>query len=152
VRKRMVVTVVLALLVAVSSAYAQTTDFLKLVQTGTPQDVQAAISNGADVNARDLLDMSPLMDAAWENSNPEVIIVLVKAGADINAHGGISDWSVLSWAAIYNSNPEMITTLLRAGADAKAKNKLGKTALYWAQKNEGLKDTDAFRQLEEASK
>jgi len=40
---------------------------------------------------------------------------------------------------------------LKAGADAKAKDKLGKTAFDYAQANEKLKGTDAYRQLQEAS-
>ena len=46
----------------------------------------------------------------------------------------------------------MITVLLRAGADAKAKDNKGKTALDYALGNVSLKDTAAYRQLEEASK
>jgi ankyrin repeat protein len=45
----------------------------------------------------------------------------------------------------------VITTLLRAGADAKAKDNYGKTAFDYAQNNEKLKGTDAYRQLQEAS-
>ena len=52
-KKRIVVAVVLAVLLAASAAYAQTKDFFELVKTGTPQDVQKAISNGADVNTRE---------------------------------------------------------------------------------------------------
>jgi hypothetical protein len=48
--KKRIVVVVLAVLIA-ASAYGQTTGLFELVKTGTPQDVQAAISKGADVNA-----------------------------------------------------------------------------------------------------
>lgn len=60
------------------------TSFFDLVRTGTSQSVQAAISNGADVNARNSYDRTPLIYAAGENG-PEVITVLLKAGADLNA-------------------------------------------------------------------
>ena len=92
------------------------TDFFQLVKTGTAQSVQAAISKGADVNAQHKGGQSPLMVAAK-----------------------------------YNQNPEVIITLLKAGADVKAKNRHGKTAFDYAQKNASLKDTDAYRQLQEAS-
>jgi hypothetical protein len=50
VKKRIVVVAVLTVLVA-ASVYAQSwyngTDFLELVKTGTPQDIQAAINQGA---------------------------------------------------------------------------------------------------------
>src|SRR5208283_153189 len=70
VRKRIVVAVVLAVLIA-ASAYAQTTDFFALVKSGTPQDVQAAISKGADIKARDKANWTPLMVAAEYNKNPQ---------------------------------------------------------------------------------
>ena len=126
-------------------------DFFELVGTGTPQSVQAAINQGADVNARDMYGRTPLMLATEYNQNPEVIITLLDAGADVNARDNYVE-TPLMWAARFNQNPEVITTLLMAGADAKAENKAGKTAFDNAQANEKLKGTDAYRKLEEASK
>jgi len=76
--KRIVVVVVA--LFALASAYAQATD-LGVVISGTPQDVQAAIDKGADVNARSGSE-TPLILAARHNPNPEVITTLLRAGAD----------------------------------------------------------------------
>ena len=56
------------------------------------------------------------------------------------------------YAAASTPNPEVITTLLEAGADAKANSNAGKTAIKNARDNESLKDTDALKKLEEASK
>ena len=50
-----------------------------------------------------------------------------------------------------DSNLRVITTLLKAGADGKALSNEGKTAFDYAQDNESLKGTDAYRQLLEAS-
>jgi len=127
-------------------------DFFKLVGTGTPESVKAAINQGADVNGQDpLYGRTPLMWAAWGNLNPEVISVLLKAGADVNMKDA-NGCTPLLWAAWGNSNPEVITVLLKAGADAKTKNNMGKTALDNAQANEKLRDTDILKQLEEAFK
>lgn len=127
-------------------------DFFKLVGTKTPDDVQAAINQGAEVNGQDpLYGRTPLMWAAWCNPNPEVIAVLLKAGADVNMKDA-NGCTPLLWAAWGNQNPEVITTLLEAGADARAKNNQGKTAFDNAQANEKLRDTDASKKLQEASK
>ena len=79
---------------------------------------------GANVNARDRQDMTPLMWAA-NSSTPEVISILLKAGADVNA----ATWehskarikppqkSVLTMAVVNNPNPEVISLLLDAGAN-----------------------------------
>jgi ankyrin repeat protein len=132
-----VVAVVLAVLVALAltgclSTNTQTKDFFELVTAGTPQDVQAAISKGADVNARDKDDMTPLMCAAETNKNPEVITILLKAGADIKAQDLHYSQTPLMWAAWDNPNPEVITTLLKAGADIEARDKDGSTPLMIA--------------------
>jgi hypothetical protein len=50
-----------------------------------------------------------------------------------------------------NPNPVVIITLLKAGAKAKVKDAMGVTAFEYAQSNEKLKGTDAYRQLEKAS-
>jgi len=153
--KRFVLAVLAVLLAA--SAYSQTTDELikndyKLVQNGTPQDVQAAISNGADIEARGNEGLTPLIWAAGSNKNPEVIATLLKAGADIEARDSYYGRTALMFAVIFNDIPEVITTLLAAGADAKVKDSTGKTAFDYAQDNWKLKGTDALKQLEEASK
>jgi uncharacterized protein len=132
VKKRMVVAVVLAVLMA-ASAYAQTTNFLELVKTGTPHDVRAAVEKGADLNARDIAyGSTPLIDAAAYNSNPEVVTILLRAGADMEARDSAYGCTALMWAAIFNRNPDVVTTLLKAGADINARSTSeGMTALLW---------------------
>jgi ankyrin repeat protein len=85
-----------------------------------------------------------------KTGTPQSVQAAISKGADVNAQnkGGLSP---LMFAARYNQSPEVIMTLLKAGADAKAKNRHGKTAFDYAQKNASLKDTDAYRQLQEAS-
>jgi ankyrin repeat protein len=128
------------------------TDFFELVKTGTPQNVQAAIDKGEAPNAREKDGTTPLMYAAGYNQNPQVITTLLEARADINARDRYNNMTPLMYAAWFNQNPEVITVLLKAGADAKAKSSAGKTAFDFAQYNLKLMGTDAYRQLQEASK
>ena len=136
-RKRMVIAVAVAVsvLFALPSTYAQTTDLFGVVISGTPQSVQAAIDQGADVNARDAIGGTPLMWAAMYNQNPEVITTLLKAGADIMARDKGSEPPLMS-AAGSNMNPEVITTLLRAGVDVNARDKNGMTALMCGRRRQ----------------
>ncbi len=55
------------------------------------------------------------------------------------------------FAAQSNTNPEIITTLLAYGADPLMIDSAGKTAFDYIQMNEPLKDTEAYRRLEEAN-
>ena len=132
-KKRIVLVVAIAALMA-TSVYAQTTDFFELVRTGTPQDVQAAIEKGADVNAY-ASGMTPLIIAARLNKDPEVITSLLKAGATLEAKDLQYGATALIWASHDNSNVEMIATLLKAGADVKARAFHDRTALMWAAAN-----------------
>ena len=56
--------------------------------------------------------------------SPEVVTLLIKAGADVNAKDkyGVTP---LHRAAAYNENPEVITILIKAGADVNAKDSDG---------------------------
>lgn len=146
--------------------------------------INTAINNGADVNARDTGDYTPLLYAVCYNPWPKIITVLLDAGADVNAQdnegitslmlaatirtpdlirtllkaganvnaGSANGTTPLMFAAKFNHDPEVVSMLLKAGVDAKVKNKEGKTALDYAQGNDSLKDTDALKILEEASK
>jgi len=62
--------------------------FLELVQTATAQQVQKAIDEGADPDARNEQGRTPLMYAVAVNHDPEMIIALLKAGADATAKDG----------------------------------------------------------------
>jgi hypothetical protein len=48
--------------------------------------------------------------------------------------------------------PKVVMMLLELGADPKAKDDSGKMAIDYARENENLKETDAFRKLEKASR
>ena len=56
------------------------------------------------------------------------------------------------WAAEHNSNLEVITTLLELGTDPKAKDKDGKRAIDYARENPKIKNTEALKKLEAASR
>jgi ankyrin repeat protein len=129
---------------------AENSDIFKIVSTGTPIQVKAAIKSGADPNARDSRGGTPLMYAASDNANPAVITALVQAGADPNARRK-DGMTALMYAAEENTNPVVVATLLDAGADARAKDDAGSTALDYAASNSSLTGTDAYRQLQAAS-
>ena len=130
-KKRVAVVALAVLLTAWSNA--QTPNLIAAVQSGTPLDVQAAIDEGADVNAVDG-GLTPLEWAAYFNKNPEVITTLLKAGANIEARdvrSGIGG-TALGWAAYANKSPEVIAALLKAGADVEARTEDDRNALSWA--------------------
>ena len=51
---------------------------------------------------------TPLHLAAEFNENPEVVTLLIKAGADVNAKDG-NGFTPLYYAASFNENPEVVT-------------------------------------------
>ena len=81
---------------------------------------------GEDVTTRGLRGITPLHEAARLNPNPEVLALLLEAGADPDALAWRSENHHYHWsgnvtppydAARYNSNPEIVVTLVSAGAD-----------------------------------
>ena len=132
--KKRVLGVVLAVLVA-APTYAQTTDFFALiVKTGSADGVQAAIDQGADVNARNEDGFTPLILAVVLNPDPDVIATLLKAGAKANARDTKFEMTPLMWAAKGNQSLKVISTLLNNGADVNARDTDGLTALMDAAK------------------
>jgi ankyrin repeat protein len=89
-----------------------------------------------------------LMREAEKNSDPSVIIDLVKAGEDVNARDN-SGKTALMWAARRNPNPEVIITLLELGSDPKVYSDNGMMPIDYAKINKELENTEALRKLEE---
>lgn len=111
--------------------------------------MRTVINSGLDVNTQDTLcnmehcGMTALMWAARMNKYPEIISVLIDAGADIEGREIFSRRTPLMLAASYNTNPEVIRTLIASGADVNAEARLNKydnpaiymTAAMWAARS-----------------
>ena len=105
--------------------------FFNLVMSGTQQEVQTAIKRGANVNARDTAEMTPLMYAVVSNQNLQVVTTLLEAGAGVKDHDK-DGFTALMLAARSNQNLQVIKTLLEAGAEVNAQDREGDTALTLA--------------------
>ena len=116
------------------------------MEEATPEDIRKLLAEGADVNARNKDDSSPLHWAVF-NENPEIIATLIEAGANVNAR--IKDgYSPLHFAAVLNKNPAVIKALAQAGADVNARTKDGWSPLHFAAENN--KNSQVIRALVQA--
>jgi len=90
-------------------------------RSATLELVAVCLAAGAEVNARDRRDITPLHYAAEYNANPAVITALLEAGAEVDARDG-GGWAPLDYAARGSNNPAVITALLEAGAEVNARD------------------------------
>ena len=117
-------------------------DFVSMCADSSPEEISAKISEGVDVNEKNSGGMTALMNAAMHNDNPEVIRVLIDAGASVNSlNMNSSGNTALIFAAMYN-NPEVVSALIDSGADINITNHYGKRAYDYALNNEKLKDSE----------
>ena len=131
IKKVSLLLVVMALLLAALPAFGAMSDveFVKLCEKGTAQEIRTELFKKANPNAEDDDGVTALMRAAKYNT-PDVVSILLKAGADVNAKHD-EGTTALMWAAAYNT-PEVISVLLKARADLNAKHDDGYTALMFA--------------------
>jgi beta-lactamase regulating signal transducer with metallopeptidase domain len=100
---------------------APTTSLFEVVRAGTPRQVQEAIDRCADVNEYSpQWHTVPLRLAAAYNENPDVLTVLINAGADTRANtAGVTALMAAAWS---NTNPRVIQRLLDSGVDVDSQN------------------------------
>ena len=106
-------------------------DFLKACGLCNVSQVEEAIINGANVNAKDKSGFTALIWAAKEG-HIKIVELLLKHNADVNIKDKYGR-TALFWASArgYTETTEL---LLKHRADVNAKNKQGETALTWAIK------------------
>ena len=68
-----------------SAADTKTEELLEIAGGAGPEEVRQLIQGGADVNAKNNLGWTPLMLAAYNNSNLATLTALLDAGADAKA-------------------------------------------------------------------
>ncbi len=96
-------------------ALTHLTPLMLAVPDSRPSTVRALLAKGANVNAVDGRNMTPLMLAvASEKANPETVHALLSAGTDLTVKDVYGD-TALDWARKYR-NPEIVSALEKAGA------------------------------------
>ena len=112
----------------------------------TLSKVEECLKKGSPIIADVEGGESPLHIAAEVNNDPEALLRLIRAGAEINGTTK-KGWTPLHSAARFNPNPEILLTLIDAGADIDAKTNSGKTFIFWMEKNSKLKKTIGYIEL-----
>ena len=112
---------------------------------GDTREMDRLIAEGADVNARDMADLTALHYAVADSGSADAVGFLIEKGADVNAKDIAND-TPLHWAVI-KGNAELVRLLLSKGVDLSVVDKSGNTPLKLAQT--GGKTTIA-RMLSEA--
>lgn len=100
--------------------------FATAVENGSEAAVKVFLSCGADVNARDERDWTPLMISSF-NGQQEMAVLLIRCGAKIQAEDR-NGYTPLHWAA-FNGYAEVVNLLLEKGAQINARSQFGWTAL-----------------------
>jgi len=102
-------------------------NFIVIVSSGDAAAVRLFIDAGFSVSSVDAKGI-PLLSLAVRSQFPEIVNMLLEAGADINELSGDRGYSPLM-DAVQKGDVAMVELLLRRGANTELKSKDGQTAL-----------------------
>lgn len=106
-------------------------EFYRLCGLENAAEVEEALKNGANPNARGLYGGQKALHKAVMARDAETVEVLLRYGAKVNAKSS-DGWTALHMAAQHGET-ESAEVLLRHGADVNAQDDLGFTALEYAE-------------------
>ena len=97
------------------------------------EGVRLLLANGANPNNKDHAKITPLIEAAYENADSQLVQHLLDARAEVNAQDVWGRTALMG--AAHKNNIEVATLLVQAGADKNLLNKDGKSALNIAEQH-----------------
>ena len=103
------------------------------VAFGDMEIFKALLEHGADVNASNEQQWTPLHSAANDDQRPEMLQMLLDKGADPNARSFVGTTPLMQAAEI--NAVKNVVALISAGAKINVRNNDGETALILAVKN-----------------
>jgi ankyrin repeat protein/acetyl esterase/lipase len=106
------------------------TELHHAARTGDVESVRKLIEGGAEVDANDRWDRTPISYAIEMQEDQKLVQALIDSGADLNSEDKNGD--TLLHHAARNGNKNMIDLFISKGLDVNAKNKYGLTPLYYA--------------------
>ena len=120
-------------------------------ETATRQDVMEAIKNGASVRACNENGTTPLHRVAMYGKDPELVSLLIKHGADIEARDKGGYTPLLAASELHGVLPEMIEKLLDHGANINACSYRSPfdRVMFFADTNGSLEGSNALKRLRE---
>ncbi|SDL79454.1 Ankyrin repeat [Halarsenatibacter silvermanii] len=116
---------------ALTAVVEAESNLLELVKEETPEKIEEALKDGADVNQTDDRGKTPLIVAAAHNSRPEVIDLLLDYGARMERRDK-NGQTALYHAARHNPSPEVMRKIIWRGAAVNVTSDAGYTPLLRA--------------------
>ena len=111
------------------------TRLYRAARSGNIKEVKRLLNNGANPDVPDAHGLTPLHQAAYWGET-EIVDLLIKAGANVNAENKGRGWTPLHSAAVsggMRSRKDVIDLLRKAGAEETPKDKHGWTPADYMQ-------------------